>query len=219
MAVRLRPRNADECVADADFADCVELQPELKRLKLRKNNWDTETYEFDEVLTESASQKRVYQVVAKPVVESVLEGYNGTVMAYGQTGTGKTFTLGRLGDEDTAARGIMVRSMEDIISGTSLDTDSISVSYLQVICFLPSSLCFCFFFFFISLLFLLFSSFTWRPSKISLTLATTILRLWRTPKLEMCPCQVPPMLRSGTSKISSTSFILGKHTELLPTLN
>lgn len=53
-------------------------------------------------------------------------------MAYGQTGTGKTFTLGRLGDEDTAARGIMVRSMEDIISGTSLDTDSISVSYLQV---------------------------------------------------------------------------------------
>jgi hypothetical protein len=132
VAVRLRPRNADESVADADFADCVELQPELKRLKLRKNNWDTETYEFDEVLTEAASQKRVYEVVAKPVVESVLEGYNGTVMAYGQTGTGKTFTLGRLGDEDTAARGIMVRSMEDIIGGTSLDTDSISVSYLQL---------------------------------------------------------------------------------------
>ncbi|KAL1217127.1 Kinesin-like protein KIN-UB [Cardamine amara subsp. amara] len=132
VAVRLRPRNADESVADADFADCVELQPELKRLKLRKNNWDTETYEFDEVLTEAASQKRVYQVVAKPVVESVLEGYNGTVMAYGQTGTGKTFTLGRLGDEDTAARGIMVRSMEDIIAGTSLDTDSVFVSYLQL---------------------------------------------------------------------------------------
>ncbi|XP_019090939.1 PREDICTED: kinesin-like protein KIN-UB [Camelina sativa] len=132
VAVRLRPRNADESVADADFADCVELQPELKRLKLRKNNWDTETYEFDDVLTEAASQKRVYQVVAKPVVESVLEGYNGTVMAYGQTGTGKTFTLGRLGDEDTAARGIMVRSMEDIIAGTSLDTDSVSVSYLQL---------------------------------------------------------------------------------------
>lgn len=65
-------------------------------------------------------------------MQSVLEGYNGTVMAYGQTGTGKTFTLGRLGDEDTAARGIMVRSMEDIIAGTSLDTDSVFVSYLQV---------------------------------------------------------------------------------------
>lgn len=42
---------------------------QLKRLKLRKNNWDCETYQFDEVLTETSSQKRVYEVVAKPVVE------------------------------------------------------------------------------------------------------------------------------------------------------
>ncbi|KAF9616931.1 hypothetical protein IFM89_033001 [Coptis chinensis] len=132
VAVRLRPRNSEEQVADADFADCVELQPELKRLKLRKNNWDLDTFEFDEVLTEFASQKRVYEVVAKPVVESVLDGYNGTVMAYGQTGTGKTFTLGRLGEEDTAARGIMVRSMEDILADISPEIDSVSVSYLQL---------------------------------------------------------------------------------------
>ncbi|GLT51906.1 hypothetical protein SLA2020_252800 [Shorea laevis] len=132
VAVRLRPRNAEELVADADFADCVELQPELKRLKLRKNNWDSDTYEFDEVFTEFASQKRVYEVVAKPVVESVLDGYNGTVMAYGQTGTGKTFTLGKLGEEDTSDRGIMVRSMEDILANISLETDTVCVSYLQL---------------------------------------------------------------------------------------
>ncbi|KAF7137522.1 hypothetical protein RHSIM_Rhsim07G0100200 [Rhododendron simsii] len=141
VAVRLRPRNAEELVADADFADCVELQPELKRLKLRRNNWDSDTYEFDEVLTEFASQKRVYEVVAKPVVEvvwqkmatmSVLDGYNGTVMAYGQTGTGKTYTLGRLGEEDTADRGIMVRAMEDILAEISPETDSVSVSYSQL---------------------------------------------------------------------------------------
>jgi len=71
VAVRLRPRNPEELVADTDFADCVELQPELKRLKLRKNIWDCETYQFDEVLTETASQKRVYEVVAKPVVEVI----------------------------------------------------------------------------------------------------------------------------------------------------
>lgn len=53
-------------------------------------------------------------------------------MAYGQTGTGKTYTLGRLGEEDTAARGIMVRAMEDILSEIVLETDSISVSYIQV---------------------------------------------------------------------------------------
>ncbi|KAL9315118.1 hypothetical protein ACSQ67_016119 [Phaseolus vulgaris] len=132
VAVRLRPRNAEEMTADADFADCVELQPELKRLKLRRNNWDSDTYEFDEVLTEFASQKRVYEVVAKPVVESVLDGYNGTVMAYGQTGTGKTFTLGRLGEVDASDRGIMVRSMEDIFADLSPNTDSVTVSYLQL---------------------------------------------------------------------------------------
>ncbi|XP_031098420.1 kinesin-like protein KIN-UA isoform X3 [Ipomoea triloba] len=132
VAVRLRPRNAEEMVADTDFADCVELQPELKRLNLRRNNWDTDTYEFDEVLTEFASQKRVYEAVAKPVVENVLDGYNGTVMAYGQTGTGKTYTLGRLGEEDTADRGIMVRAMEDILAEISLVTETVSVSYLQL---------------------------------------------------------------------------------------
>ncbi|KAJ7569872.1 hypothetical protein O6H91_01G098500 [Diphasiastrum complanatum] len=132
VAVRLRPRNAEEQIADADFADCVELLPELKRLKLRKNNWDCETYQFDEVLTETASQKRVYEVVAKPVVESVLEGYNGTVMAYGQTGTGKTFTLGRIGEEDCADRGIMVRAMEDILADISPEHDTVTVSYLQL---------------------------------------------------------------------------------------
>ncbi|CAK9218447.1 unnamed protein product [Sphagnum troendelagicum] len=132
VAVRLRPRNAEELVADVDFADCVEIQPELKRLKLRKNNWDCETYQFDEVLTETASQKRVYEVVAKPVVESVLEGYNGTVMAYGQTGTGKTFTLGKLGEEDCSDRGIMVRAMEDILADIKPGEDTVTVSYLQL---------------------------------------------------------------------------------------
>lgn len=44
---------------------------QLKRLKHRKNNWDSDTYEFDEVFTEFASQKRVYEVVARPVVEVI----------------------------------------------------------------------------------------------------------------------------------------------------
>ncbi|TYI07673.1 hypothetical protein ES332_A10G242800v1 [Gossypium tomentosum] len=132
VAVRLRPRNAEDLLSDADFADCVELQPELKRLKLRKNNWSSESYKFDEVFTGTASQKRVYEVVAKPVVESVLSGYNGTVMAYGQTGTGKTFTLGRLGKDDASERGIMVRALEDIVANISLASDTVEISYLQL---------------------------------------------------------------------------------------
>lgn len=38
----------------------------------------------------------VYNETARPIVDKVLMGYNGTILAYGQTGTGKTFTM--LGD-------------------------------------------------------------------------------------------------------------------------
>ncbi|XP_015581130.1 kinesin-like protein KIN-UC isoform X4 [Ricinus communis] len=132
VAVRLRPRNAEDLISDADSFDCVELQPEMRRLKLRKNNWSSESYRFDDIFTESASQKRVYEAVAKPVVESVLNGYNGTVMAYGQTGTGKTYTVGRLGKNDASERGIVVRALEDVIANTSPDTDVVEMSYLQL---------------------------------------------------------------------------------------
>lgn len=35
----------------------------------------------------------VYNQAARPLVQNVLKGYNGTIFAYGQTGTGKTFTM------------------------------------------------------------------------------------------------------------------------------
>lgn len=54
-------------------------------------------------------------------------------MAYGQTGTGKTFTLGKLGGEDIADRGIMVRALEDIMSNVNPVDDTVTVSYLQVL--------------------------------------------------------------------------------------
>jgi kinesin family protein 5 len=76
--------------------------------------------------------KQVSNYLCFVVLQSVLEGYNGTVMAYGQTGTGKTFTLGCLGDDDTSDRGIMVRAMEDILADISPENDSVTISYLQV---------------------------------------------------------------------------------------
>ncbi|KAG0490448.1 hypothetical protein HPP92_007311 [Vanilla planifolia] len=131
VAVRVRPKN-EEDFSDSEFSDCLELQPELRRLKLRKNSWNTESYKFDEVFTEVASQKRVYEAIAKPVVQSVLNGYNGTIMAYGQTGTGKTYTIGRLGKDNLSERGIMVRALEDILADISPEVDKVSISYLQV---------------------------------------------------------------------------------------
>lgn len=56
-------------------------------------------------------------------------------MAYGQTGTGKTYTLGRLGKDDVSERGIMVRALEDIIVNTTPTSDSVEMSFLQVFIF------------------------------------------------------------------------------------
>ena len=43
----------------------------------------------------------VFNKVARPIVDNVLEGFNGTIFAYGQTGTGKTHTMsGEIGSSD-----------------------------------------------------------------------------------------------------------------------
>ena len=47
------------------------------------------TFSFDAVFSDKTSQKAIYDVCAAPVVQSVLEGYNGTIFCYGQTGAGK----------------------------------------------------------------------------------------------------------------------------------
>jgi kinesin family protein 3/17 len=51
------------------------------------------TFTFDTVFGMTCKQVDVYNEVARPIVDCVLEGYNGTIFAYGQTGTGKTFTM------------------------------------------------------------------------------------------------------------------------------
>lgn len=51
------------------------------------------TYNFDNVFGPEADQGMVYQTVVTPALSEVLAGYNCTVFAYGQTGTGKTHTM------------------------------------------------------------------------------------------------------------------------------
>lgn len=50
-------------------------------------------FDFNAVFRCAASQQEVYDSVCRPIVDSVLQGYNGTMFAYGQTGTGKTYTM------------------------------------------------------------------------------------------------------------------------------
>ncbi|KAI2641060.1 P-loop containing nucleoside triphosphate hydrolase protein [Xylaria nigripes] len=56
------------------------------------------TYNFDRVFSPAADQSMIYDDVVKPILEEMLNGYNCTIFAYGQTGTGKTYTMS--GDMD-----------------------------------------------------------------------------------------------------------------------
>lgn len=60
-------------------------------LQNRRDRW---SFQYDHVL-HNASQETVFESLASGVVDSVLDGVNGTIMAYGQTGAGKTFTMVR----------------------------------------------------------------------------------------------------------------------------
>ena len=51
------------------------------------------TFTFDRVFGPPATQEDVYQYAVAPIVKEVLDGFNCTIFAYGQTGTGKTFTM------------------------------------------------------------------------------------------------------------------------------
>lgn len=50
-------------------------------------------FSFDMAFESTCKQKDIFDHAALPIIESVLEGYNGTIFAYGQTGTGKTHTM------------------------------------------------------------------------------------------------------------------------------
>ena len=56
------------------------------------NSQDSWSWRYDAVL-HNASQETVYQERVAPIVQSVLSGYNGTVMCYGQTGAGMAVTV------------------------------------------------------------------------------------------------------------------------------
>ena len=52
-----------------------------------------QTFAFDKVFDENITQGDVYESTTKGLLDSVLDGYNATVFAYGATGCGKTHTI------------------------------------------------------------------------------------------------------------------------------
>jgi len=82
----------------------------------------------------NASQDTVYEQCAHEIVEQAFKGVNATIMAYGQTGAGKTFTMVG-GTQSFEHRGIIPRAMSSMFEMIHSRTDmlyNIKVSYMEI---------------------------------------------------------------------------------------
>ncbi|KAB1271670.1 Kinesin-like protein KIF11 [Camelus dromedarius] len=95
VVVRCRPFNLAERKANAhSVVECDHVRKEVSvRTGGLADKSSRKTYTFDMVFGASTKQIDVYRSVVCPILDEVIMGYNCTIFAYGQTGTGKTFTM------------------------------------------------------------------------------------------------------------------------------
>ncbi|XP_022717521.1 kinesin-like protein KIN-14Q [Durio zibethinus] len=127
---RCRPLNYEEIAAGASMAIDFESAKDGE-LTVVSNGAPKKTFKFDAVFGPQAEQADVFQDTA-PFATSVLDGYNVCIFAYGQTGTGKTFTM----EGTKEARGVNFRTLEELFriikERQKLYRYEISVSALEV---------------------------------------------------------------------------------------
>jgi Kinesin motor domain len=136
VSVRCRPMSRTE---KEDNRECIVRVDTRKSELVIKNpktdsNEPPKTFTYDFTYGSESSQEQIYCDTAYPIVESVLEGYNGTIFAYGQTGTGKTFTMEGI-EEPQEQRGILPRAFEQIFYGVEQHPDTqflICASFLEI---------------------------------------------------------------------------------------
>ncbi|BHF60300.1 hypothetical protein SprV_0100326400 [Sparganum proliferum] len=120
MRKTVRPLNANE-IANGDL-NIVESCKDHK-VTLRDKSTSTRSYVFDRVFGPRSKQAEVYNEMVAPAVLEVIEGYNCTIFAYGQTGTGKTYTMtGERSDalrytwENDPTAGLVPRALNQIFT-------------------------------------------------------------------------------------------------------
>nr|NP_001260380.1 CENP-meta, isoform D [Drosophila melanogaster]AGB92915.1 CENP-meta, isoform D [Drosophila melanogaster] len=120
---------------------CIKVRPcepgltSLWQVKERRSihlaDSHAEPYVFDYVFDEGASNQEVFDRMAKHIVHACMQGFNGTIFAYGQTSSGKTYTM--MGDEQNP--GVMVLAAKEIFQQISSETERdflLRVGYIEI---------------------------------------------------------------------------------------
>ncbi|XP_030379391.1 osmotic avoidance abnormal protein 3-like isoform X6 [Scaptodrosophila lebanonensis] len=133
VVVRCRPMNQKEteskCEKIVEIGDYV-----VSVLNPSDRNAPRKTFTFDSVYDSLSTTEVIYNELCYPLVESTLEGYNGTIFAYGQTGCGKTHTMQGEGNFGHGPNnGIIPRCFDHIFETISIAK---SVRYLALVSYL-----------------------------------------------------------------------------------
>lgn len=139
VVLRCRPLSDEEQRTNVSkVIACNEHKREVTVLHSIANKQVDRVFTFDKVFGPKAQQRSIYDQAIAPIVEEVLEGFNCTVFAYGQTGTGKTFTMEggkrNKGGDLPAEAGVIpraVRQIFDTLEAQNADY-SIKVTFLEL---------------------------------------------------------------------------------------
>ncbi|KAH6960621.1 hypothetical protein HG530_004277 [Fusarium avenaceum] len=139
VVVRCRGRNEREIRENSNVvvtADAV--RGKVVELSMGSNALNNRSYNFDRVFSQAADQNMVFDDTVKPILDEMLAGYNCTIFAYGQTGTGKTYTMsgdmtetmGLLSDD----AGIIPRVLQTLFNKLELEDaeSTIKCSFIEL---------------------------------------------------------------------------------------
>lgn len=136
VVVRCRPLSRREVASESE--NILEIDERLGQITVRNPKAPPDdpmkVFTFDSVYGWESKQSDVYDDAVRPLVESVLQGFNVTIFAYGQTGTGKTHTMQGESD-DPDMRGVIPNSFHHIftqISRTQNQKYLVRSSYLEI---------------------------------------------------------------------------------------
>ncbi|XP_055542710.1 kinesin-like protein KIF3A [Wyeomyia smithii] len=137
VVVRVRPMDKNEI--DFGCQNVIKTDKCNRSITVYKPNANSseppKVYYFDNVFGEESTQIDLYIDTARPIVDKVLEGYNGTILAYGQTGTGKTYTMS--GNPDSPqTKGIIPNTFAHIFGHIARGKENqkflVRVSYMEI---------------------------------------------------------------------------------------
>lgn len=133
---RIRPTdNSYEGILTSENHVHISTGDENPQIKFSKAPGSKHDFKFNHVFEQSTTQEEVFETVAKHMVDSFLEGFNGTIFAYGQTSSGKTHTIEGSGRR-FADRGLIPRILSYIYRALEKrgegEENSVHVSYMEI---------------------------------------------------------------------------------------